>query len=208
MSAAGQLTVCGASFALRKATISAWMNDPYWVREFAPDHPLTPKWSLELFFEQGVIGEDQYEPHVYYHSLPLTLRSWLQLAGFACEWNEPMDESGKPKGGFYLCQHSNVIEGRLGFHGVGGTRFRVEWSGVCEMLIDDSAQSASLFSLTAETEFTGVTLAASDSESESDVQKRFALCFEASDFLRGEDVWQGSYDSGMGVRQIFFKPRL
>ena len=208
MSAPGQLIVCETIFALRKATISAWMNDPYWVRSFAPDHSLAPKWSVELFFERGLIGEDQYEPHVYHHSLPLTLRNWQQLAGFACEWNDSTDESGKPKGGFYLWQHGSIIEGRLNLHRVGGTCFRVEWSGVCETLIDDSAQSVSPFSLTAETEFTGVTMAASESESDSEVQERFALCFEVPDFLRGENVWQGSYDSGTGVRQVLFKPRL
>jgi hypothetical protein len=206
MNTTNSLLICETRFKLRSGTISAYMNDPYWVQTYAPDYPLEPRWCIDLYFEAGELGNDEFEPRVYHESLPINIRSWKQLAGTTYEWKEPFDDSGQANGGLYLCEHGNITEAHLRIESIESTLHRVELVGTFETLLGDELPPELSFNLTSEVRFSGVSVAGSGRESEMDMRARFSKYFDLNDFEEDEIEKQGRYESGVEVRRVFFRP--
>jgi hypothetical protein len=183
------------------------MNDPYWIQTYAPDYPLEPRWCVDLYFEAGELGKDEFEPRVYHESLPLEIRTWKQLSDTTYEWKEPFDDSGQANGGLYLCEHGTIIEARLKIRSIESTLHCVEWLGTFETLLDDELPPELSFNLKAEARFSGVSVAGSARESEMEMRARFSNYFDLDDFEEDEIEKQGRYESGVEIRRVFFRPR-
>ncbi|HEV2708506.1 MAG TPA: hypothetical protein VGV59_21510 [Pyrinomonadaceae bacterium] len=202
-----QLILKNKTFALKSATLSATVPDPYWLRKYHPKGDARLFWSLDVEAAPES-GDDGWEPRASHENLHFPIWRWMEVSGQVVEWSEPHDEeSGELNGWFYVFEHEEIPRARLRFMERSGVAFRFEWEGVCNILWDEDYDRDVPFSASGWAKFTGVTVLGSESDTDETLRGRLAAYLDPRDFVQGPLQRVGHrYDSGVKMAHASFIP--
>src|SRR5688572_18347555 len=164
------------AFTVGKATLSAGMADPYWLKKYHPSGYGGLRWSLDVETKpRKALDGETWAPRVYHETMRLDIRRWIELAGQVVAWKGPYDrQTGEPRGGFYVWEHGNMPQGRIEFGRRRGVKIAVHWEGLCDVQWRDPYKAKVPFHLDAKATFTGVLLNGSEKDTEESMRDRLA----------------------------------
>lgn len=198
-----KFTLKDKTFAIKSATLSAAIPDPYWSAKYNPSGDARLFWSLEVICEAGEDDDDgeMWEPRIYHEDLHFPIRRWMNVAGQTVEWS-------KPAGGIYVFEHERISRARLRFLERDGARIRFDWEGCGDVRWDDEYGEDVPFTASGWAEFTQVIVRGSESDTDETLRTRLAAYFDPGDFIQQPISPGGRYDSGVRMAHGVFIPRV
>lgn len=184
------------TFPVKNATLSGAIPDPYWVGEYSPSEPEGVCWMLHV-----ICGSEDQEDGANLTSevIRMSSKSWKNLEGTSVAWKTPYDEQGDPFGSILAdYEDEDIAEGTIVFGKRNGVNYELTWKGIC----------GKPFSLSASVEFTGITVRASEKDSDASILARISEFLEPEEFEIGNlEISTNAYQSGVKMASVRLLPK-
>jgi hypothetical protein len=195
-------------FAIARARLSGYINDPYWCDTFNRGKDKELFWAINIEARSQEFDDEMWAPSIYHESLRFPVRNWQALEGQSLTWDSPFDqETGELNGGFYVVEHEAISRATLSIRGRHGKRFHIHWDGLCDVFWDDDFGENVPFAVDAEAEFEGIRVRGSEKDDRESLKARLAQYLDPLGLEQGPvERSQHKYDSGVGMSSCRFTP--
>ncbi|MFO0820553.1 MAG: hypothetical protein U1A77_21580 [Pirellulales bacterium] len=168
----------GHEFPVAHARLSASLADPVWCDQCNKGAGKALSWSLELEADEREVNGDLIAPSIDINDLPITPKSWPELAGQSAEWHTPLrPETGDRYGMTYVWDHKLIREAKVSIGRRDGLCFQVS--------VEGASEEGEEFRVQAEAPFTGVQVHFSGADTAESVIARLALVLDTSSLQPG-----------------------
>ena len=189
-------------FDVYEAKISMTIQDPYWFEQYGSEFDHEFFWSVSVTANEKEFDDFCWEPGASFDDLILPIRNWHDLENTIHEWKEP-------KGNFYVFEHENIYESRLVIGQRKGSKFKLNWKGLCDIHWDEEYSERVPFEIECEAEFTGLAANASEKDTDASVLDRVHRYIETENLKQCPiDYKTYKYQSGIGIAGSSFLPLI
>jgi hypothetical protein len=169
------LSIGDQTFSLEQATLEASLADPYLAQMNSLAHrPLPLLWTLSVKARSRAVGEIVWAPRLTADHLTPPVRRWIDLVGYARNWDTSKPREDDPAGSIYVVTHESITRSSLTFVSRTGAQFQVLWHGTCDLFISATYQETVPFRFSGPVQFAGVRVDASEKDSAQTVRQRLA----------------------------------
>jgi hypothetical protein len=169
------LSIGDQTFSLEQATLEASLADPYLAQMNSLAHrPLPLLWTLSVKARSRAVGEIVWAPRLTADHLTPPVRRWIDLVGYARNWDTSKPREDDPAGSIYVVTHESITRSSLTFVSRTGAQFQVLWHGTCDLFISATYQDTVPFRFSGPVQFAGVRVDASEKDSAQTVRQRLA----------------------------------
>jgi hypothetical protein len=197
-------------FSIDSAEIIASIMDPYWNKQYNQSHEIQLNWSLDIETRDKTIKGEIWAPHIYHETLHFPIRRWKDLSGQTVSWDSPFDEkTGEANGGFYVFEHEDISQATMIIAQRKGTRFKVQWEGLCNVFWDEDYRENVPFSIETWADFKGILVRGSERDTNETMSEHLSAFIDVADFHQHPiEHSSHKYESGVGMASSRFVPQL
>ncbi|WP_157069100.1 hypothetical protein [Sandaracinus amylolyticus] len=202
------LTLGPLTFEIAEASISAQLDDPYWMTKYAPERaPPRVLWFVEVHAKPLVHDGEHWAPAAS-HAFHSAIRSWRELGEVRLAWTSRFDEeTGEPNGNFYVFEHRDIPEASLSIRGSERSDFIVELRGKCDVGGSSEIDENVPFALVAAARFTEIVVHGSGADDAATLTARLAQHVALDELVAGELTRSGKLDDGTPCCRMSFAAR-
>jgi hypothetical protein len=196
-------------FPIKKASLWAELNDPYWCNEFNAGDGRDLMWAIDIHADRSKVPFKYPIPHVYHHAIRFQIQQWTQLSGQSQSWDSPIDDvTGEPNGSFVIREHGDIFESELSIGDRDDHSFQVQWNGLCDRHWESDGSSDAEFSIEAKVVFTEVIVRGNEKDTKESFRQRLAEHLNPDDFVQ-QEIHRNNhrYQSGILMADCHFVPK-
>lgn len=172
---------------IESATLTAVVPDPHWCDKHNQGLGKELGWTLEVVTEFDQEGDRPYAPILDAGSLQCPSRNWRDFEGVEVSWAQlKNDRTGEFNGWLNVLRHEYIKRSTIRFLERDQNRFRLAWSGVCDIDWYESEGQDIEFSLETTATFRGASVDGSAEESPETFRNRLDKYIDASDFQQSD----------------------
>jgi hypothetical protein len=176
---------------IREATISGYMLDPDWLREYGGNERPRLEWEVVVQTEERAIHEETddetiLDPRMSWgeFSFP-AMRRWLDLEGKIISYDATGDGArGVVRAFSYFATHEAMAESTLHFGERAGNKFVIRWQGTCDPLLEEPYHKNVPFLIQTEAVLQEITVHAAPSDTDATTLERLSKHIDPADLIQ------------------------
>lgn len=178
-------------FPIREATISGYMIKLDWLNKYGKNEDPGLCWEVVVQTEEQILFEETGDenftaPRISWgeFSFP-AMRRWFDLEGKILSSDMVSRTPSVPGGAFsYFWTHEAIPNSTLKFVKRSGNKFVIHWQGICDPLMGEPYGKDVPFLIQTEAVFKGISITASQSDTDATTLERLSKYLEPADFIQ------------------------